>query len=55
MVQGIEFHAPNAGGTGLIPSWGTKIMLALWHGKKKKKKESPLQTMDKELVNSESL
>ena len=46
MVQWIEFHAPTAGGTGLIPGWGTKIMLALWHGKEKKK-EPPLQTMDK--------
>ena len=25
MVQQLRFHAPNAGGTGLIPGWGTKI------------------------------
>ena len=35
-VQWLRRHAPNAGGMGLIPGWGTKIPHAAWHGKKKK-------------------
>ena len=31
MVQWLKLHAPNEGGMGLIPGWGTKIS----HGKKK--------------------
>ena len=30
-------HPSNVGGMGSIPSWGTKILHVLWHGKKKKK------------------
>ena len=38
----------NAGGTGLIPSWGTKIPHAMWIGKKrlkKKKKELEMASL----------
>ena len=34
----IGLHAPTAGGMGLIPGRGTKILHAAWHGQKKKKK-----------------
>ena len=27
-------HPSNVGGMGSIPSWGTKILHVLWHGKK---------------------
>ena len=37
MVQWLRLHSPNAGGTGLIPGWGTKIKHAIQHGPKKKK------------------
>ena len=36
MVQWLKLHASNAGGTGLIPGQGTKILYALWRGRKKK-------------------
>ena len=35
-VQWLRLHAPTAGGVGSIPGWGTKILHALWCGKKKK-------------------
>ena len=31
MVQGLRLHASNAGGTSLIPCWGTKISHAVPH------------------------
>ena len=34
MVQWLRLHAPNAGGTGSIPAWGTKIFMP--HGVAKK-------------------
>ena len=34
VVQQLRLCAPNAGHTGLIPGWGTKILHAPWHGKK---------------------
>ena len=36
-VQWLRFHASNAGGTGSIPSWGTKgsLFLAARRGQKK--------------------
>ena len=37
-VQWLRLHTPNAGGTGLIPGWRTKIPHAAWCGLKKKKK-----------------
>ena len=37
VVQWLGLHAPTAGGTGLIPSWGTKILQTLWYSQKKKK------------------
>ena len=30
-VQWLRLCAPNAGGTGLIPGWGTKIPHAICH------------------------
>ena len=35
-AQWLRLCAPNAGGSGLIPGWGTKILHAVWYGKKKK-------------------
>ena len=29
-VQWLELHASTAGGTGLIPGWGTKILQVEW-------------------------
>ena len=37
VVQWLRLHASNAGGTGLIPVWGTKVPHAVWHSQKKKK------------------
>ena len=34
MVQCLRLHASNAGGESSIPSWGTKIPHAAWHGQK---------------------
>ena len=36
-VQCLRLSASTAGGTGLIPGWGTKILHALQRGQKKKK------------------
>ena len=36
-VQWLRFHASTAGGMGLIPGWGTKILHAAWHSQKIKK------------------
>ena len=36
-VQWLRLCLYNAGGTGLIPVWGTKILHASWQGQKKKK------------------
>ena len=41
-VQWLRLRAPNAGGTGLIPGWGTKILPATWRGLKNKKKDPSL-------------
>ena len=38
MVQWLRLHASTAGGLGSIPGQGTKILQALWHGKKKNSK-----------------
>ena len=38
VVQWLELWASTAGGTGSILGWGSKILHALWHGQKKKKK-----------------
>ena len=40
MIQWLGLHASTAGGTGLIPSQGTKITQGIWLGKKKKKKQT---------------
>ena len=37
VVQCLRLHASTAGGPGLIPGWGTKILHATQYGKKKKK------------------
>ena len=37
MVQWLRLCASTAGGTGLIPGWGTKIPHAVWYGQKKKR------------------
>ena len=36
VVQWLSLFISNAGGTGLIPSWGTRIPDATWHSQKKK-------------------
>ena len=36
-VQWLRLWLPNAGSTGSIAGWGTKILLAMWYGQKKKK------------------
>ena len=51
MVQ-LGLHASTAGGTGLIPDWGTKIRCAVQCDKKKmktlKKKKQVVMDTDKE-------
>ena len=37
VVQWLRLCASMAGGTGLIPGWGTKIPHAAWHSQKKKR------------------
>ena len=37
VVQWLRLHAPNAGGLGSVPGWGTKIPYAACLGRKKKK------------------
>ena len=37
-VQWLRLQASTAGGTGLIPGWGTKIPYAARHDQRKKKK-----------------
>ena len=41
MIQWLRLYAPNAGGLGSIPGWGTKISYAIKHGQKKKKDKVP--------------
>ena len=36
-VQWLKLHASNAGDTGLIPGWGTKIPYAMQRGQKENK------------------
>ena len=36
VTQGLRLCAPNAGGTGSISGWGTKISQAMWPNQKKK-------------------
>ena len=36
-VQWLGLCTSTAGGMGLIPGWGNKILPATWHGQKKKK------------------
>ena len=38
-VQWLGLHASTAGGAGLIPGWGTKILHAMRHSRKKRKKK----------------
>ena len=40
MAQWLRFWASKAGGIRSIPGQGTKIPHAMWHGQKKKKKET---------------
>ena len=50
-VQWLRLRASNAGGTGLISGWGTKIPHAMWYGHRKGscqntvRSENPSQTM----------
>ena len=39
----VKICASTAGGTGLIPSWGIKILYAAQHNQKKFKKEPRIQ------------
>ena len=41
MVQWFRLCASNAGGAGLIPSWGAKIPHAAWYSQKIKKLSLP--------------
>ena len=36
-VQWLGLCTSTAGGMGLIPGWGNKILPATWHGQEKKK------------------
>ena len=36
-VQWLRIYAPTQGGTGFIPSWGTKVLHAVQYGQKNKK------------------
>ena len=38
VAQWLRFHAPNAGGTGSIPGWGTKIPHNVWWGQQQQQK-----------------
>ena len=40
VVQWLDLCASTAGGMGSIPSWGTKILQAMWHSQEKKKKQN---------------
>ena len=39
MVQWLRLYVSNAGGSGLIPGWGTKILHAAWCSQKNKTKQ----------------
>ena len=45
VVQWLRFYAPNTGGMGLIPGWGSKIPHASCHSQKKKKKKIMLKNL----------
>ena len=52
VVQWLRFYAPNTGGMGLIPGWGSKIPHASCHSKKKKKNpKTKNETTDSGLFN----
>ena len=38
VIQWLRIQAPNAGDTGLIPAWGTKILHPAWRSQKDKNK-----------------
>ena len=40
-IQWLRLFAVNAGGTGLIPGWATKILHATYHSLKKKGERKP--------------
>ena len=40
VVQWLDLCASTAWGMGSIPSWGTKILQAMWHSQEKKKKQN---------------
>ena len=42
VVQVLGLHASLWGGMSFIPGWGTEILYATGHGKKKKKKQHVL-------------
>ena len=43
MVQWLRLRTSNAGSTSLIPGWETKVLHAMGHGQKKKKKKITLK------------
>ena len=51
-VQGLRLCASTAGGAGLIPGQGTKILYALWHSKKKNENDSFTQHLLKTFLAS---
>ena len=46
MVQWLRLRASTAGGKGLIPGWGTKILQALQCNQKKKKKKRKKENLE---------
>ena len=42
MAQKLRLHASTAGGVGLIPGGGTKILHTGWHGQKLKRNSSAI-------------
>ena len=53
-VQWLVLRASNAGGTGSIPGWGTRIPRAAWHGQKifkKEKKKNKVRSIGAKMVS----
>ena len=46
--QWLRLHASTAGGTDLVPGWGTKIPHAVWCGQKTNKQQQQQQNQEGE-------
>ena len=55
MVQWLRLCASTAGGTGLIPAQGAKVLCAAWCGQKIKKKEIKLGEEINEIENRKTI